>query len=95
MLRKPCQLYRSYISSIEPGPAVVCKFSVYNPSLGAKDECVNVSVNQPICETPVTHFRECAVNIRREVFKVFLSSLSISTVSVPPANVVEVTATPT
>ena len=95
MLRKPCQLYRSYISSIKPVPAVICKFSVYNPSLGAKYECVNVSANQPICRTPVTHFTECAVNIHLEVFKVVFPSLSVSTVSVPPANDVEVTTTPT
>ena len=43
----------------------------------------------------MTHFSECAVNVRRKVFKVVLSSLSVSTVSVPPVNVVKVTTTPT
>ena len=43
----------------------------------------------------MTHFSECAVNVRCKVFKVVLSSLSVNTVSVPPVNVVKVTTTPT
>ena len=43
----------------------------------------------------MTHFSECAVNVRHKVFKVVLSSLSVSTVSVPAVNVVKVTTTPT
>ena len=43
----------------------------------------------------MTHFSECAVNVRHKVFKVVLSSLSVSRVSVPPVNVVKVTTTPT
>ena len=53
------------------------------------------SVNHAICKASVTHFSECAVNVCRRVFKVVLSSLSVSTVSVPPVNVVKVTTTPT
>ena len=34
----------SYISSINPVPLVVRKCSVYNSSLGARNECVHVSV---------------------------------------------------
>ena len=37
-----------YISSIKPVPAVVCKCSVYNFSLGARNEYVHVSVNHTI-----------------------------------------------
>ena len=48
-----------------------------------------------ICKASVTHFSECAVNVRRKVFKIVLSSLSVSTVSVPPVNVVKVTITTT
>ena len=43
----------------------------------------------------MTHFSKSAVNARRKVFKVALSSLSVNTVSVPPVNVVQVTTTPT
>ena len=43
----------------------------------------------------MTHFSECAVNVRRKVFKVVLSSLSVNTVSIPPVNVVKVTIPPT
>ena len=85
----------SYTSSINPVPLVVRKCSVYNSSLGARNECVHVSVNHTICKASVTHFSECAVNVRRKVFKVVLSSLSVSTVSVPPVNVVKVTTTTT
>ena len=42
----------------------------------------------------MTHFSQCAVNVRRKVFKVVLSSLSVSTVSVPLVNVAKVTTTP-
>ena len=48
-----------------------------------------------ICKASVTHFSECAVNVRRKVFKVVFSSLSVNAVSVPPINVVRVTTTPT
>ena len=48
-----------------------------------------------ICKASVTYFSECAVNIRHKVFKVVLSSLFVSTVSVAPTNVVKVTTTPT
>ena len=85
----------SYISSIKPVPLAVRKCSVYNSSLGARNECVHVSVNHTICKASVTHFSECAVNVRRKVFKIVLSSLSVSTVSVPPVNVVKATTTPT
>ena len=54
-----------------------------------------VSVNHTICKTSVTHFSECAVNVRRKMFKLVLSSLSVSTVSVPLVNVVKVTTTTT
>ena len=43
----------------------------------------------------MTHFSDCAGNVRRKVFKVVLSSLSVNAVSVSPVNVVEVTTTPT
>ena len=91
---KPAQK-PSYISSIKPVPLVVRKCSVYNSSLGVRNESVHVSVNHTICKASVTHFSECAVNVRRKVFKVVLSCLSVSTVSVPPVNVVKVTTTPT
>ena len=63
----------SYISFIKPVPVIVSKCSVYNSSLGARNECVHVSVNHTICKASVTHFSECAV----KVFKVVLSSLSV------------------
>ena len=85
----------SYISSIKPVPLAVRKCSVYNSSLGARNECVHVSVNHTICKASVTHFSECAVNVRRKVFKVVLSSLFASKVSVPPVNVEKVTIKPT
>ena len=85
----------SYISSIKPIPLVVRKCSVYNSSVGARNECVHVSVNHTICKASVTHFSECAVNVRRKVFRVVLSSLYVSAASVPPVNVVKVTTTPT
>ena len=85
----------SYISSIKPFPVVVRKCSVYNSSLDARNECVHVSVNHTICKVSVTHFSECAFNVPRKVFKIVSSSLSVSTVSVPPVNVVKVTTTPT
>ena len=78
---KPAQKL-SYISSIKPVPLAVHKCSVYNSSLGARNECVNVSVNHTICKASVTHFSECTVNVHRKVFKVVLSSLSVNTVSV-------------
>ena len=53
-------------------------------SVGARNECVHVSVSHTICKASVTHFSECAVSARRKVFKVILSGLSVSTVSVPP-----------
>ena len=84
-----------YISSIKPVPLVIRKCSVYNFSLGARNECVHVSVNHTICKASMTHFSECAVNVCRTVFKVVSSSLSIGTVSVPHVNVVKVTTTPT
>ena len=85
----------SCISFIKPVPAVVRKCSVYSSSLDVRNECVHVSVNHTICKASVTHFSECAVNVRRKVFKVVLLSLSVNTVSVPPVNVVKVTTTPT
>ena len=51
-------------------------------------------VNHTICQASVTHFSG-AVNVRRKVSKVVLSSSSISKISVPPVNVVKVTTTPT
>ena len=85
----------SYISSIKPVPVVVCKFSVYNSSLGARNECVHFSVNHTICKDSVIHFGECAVNVHCKVFKIALSSLSVRTVSVSPVNVVKYTTTST
>ena len=55
---------------------------------------VYVSVNHTICKASVTHFNKCAVNVHHNVFKVVLSSLSFSTVSVPPVNLVKVTTLP-
>ena len=52
-------------------------------------------MNHTICKASLTHFSECTVNVPRKVFKVVLSSLSVNTVSVLPANVVKVTTTPT
>ena len=43
----------------------------------------------------MTHFSECAVNVRRKAFKVVLPSPSVSKVSVLPVNIVKVTAAPT
>ena len=43
----------------------------------------------------MTYFNEFAVNVGRIVFKVVLSSLSVSKVSVPPVNIVKITTTPT
>ena len=85
----------SYISYTRPIPVVVRNCSVYNSSLGARNECVHVSVNQTICRASVTHFSECAGNVRRKVFKIVLSSISVNAVSVSPVNLVEVTTTPT
>ena len=85
----------SYISSIKPVPLAVRKCSVYNSSLGARNECVHVSVNHTIYKASVTDFTECAVNVRRKVFKVVLSSLFASKVSVSPVNVEKVTIKPT
>ena len=90
---KPVQ--KPYISSVKPVRVVVHKCSVYNTSLGAGNECVHVSVNHTICKTSVTHFCECAVKVRCKLIKVVLLSFSVSTVSVPPFNVVKVTTTPT
>ena len=84
----------SYISSIKPISLIVRKCSVYDSSLGARKECVPISVNHTICKASATHFSESAVNVRRKVFKVVLSCLQISTVPVPPVNVVKVTTTP-
>ena len=42
----------------------------------------------------MTHFNKCAVNAHRNVFKVVLSSLLFSTVSVPPVNLVKFTTLP-
>ena len=39
----------------------------------------------------MTPFCECAVNFRRKVFKVVLSSLSVNAVSIAPVNAVNVT----
>ena len=85
----------SYTSSIKPISLVVRKCSVYDSSLGARKECVPVSVNHAICKASATHFSESAVNVRRKVFRVVLSCLPISAVPVPPVNVVQVTTTPT
>ena len=74
---------------------VVCKFYVYNSSLGARNECVHVSVNHTICKDSVIHFGECAVNVHCKVFKIALSSLSVRTVSVSPVNVVKYITTST
>ena len=60
----------SYISSIKLVPVVVCKCSIYNYS-GARNECVQVSVNHTIYKASVTHFSECAVNVCRKVSKLF------------------------
>ena len=84
----------SYISFIKPVPIVVRKCPVYNSSLGAQDECVDASINHTVCQASVTHFSEYPVNVHRKVFKGVLSSLFVSTVSAPPANVVKVTTTP-
>ena len=74
---KPVQK-SSYISSIKPVPVVVYKYSVYNSSLGARNECVHVSVNHTICKTSLIHFS----NVRLKVFKVFYEvSLSIQFLS--------------
>ena len=81
----------SYISSIKPISLVVRKCSVYDSSLGARKECVPVSVNHTICKASVTHFSECAINVRPKLFKVLLSSLSVSIVFIPSVNVVKVT----
>ena len=59
---------KPYISSIK---TVLRKCSIYDSSLGDTNKCVHVSVNHTICKAFVTHFRECAVNNYREVFKVF------------------------
>ena len=85
----------SYISSIKPISLVVSKCSVNDSFLGARKECVSVSVNHTICKASATHFSESAVNVRRKVFKVVLSCLPISTVPVPCVNVVKVTTMPT
>ena len=82
-----------YISSIKPVPVKVRKFSIYNSSLGAKNECVHVSVNNTSCKASVTHFSKCVTNVHYKVFKVVLPSLSVNTVSVPPVNVVKVITT--
>ena len=81
----------SYISSIKPVPLVVCKCSVYNCSLGARNKCVHVSVNHTICKAFLTHFSECAAHVRGDVFKFVLSSFFVCRVSVPPVNFVNVT----
>ena len=91
---KPVQKL-SYIPSIKPISLAARKCSVYNSSLDARNECFNVFVNDTICKASVTHFSECAVDVRRKVFKVVLLCLSVSTISVPPVNVVKVTTTPT
>ena len=91
---KPVQKH-SNISFIKAVPAVVCKRPVYNSSLGDSNECVHFSVNHTVCKASVTHFSKCVVNVRRKVFKVVLSSLSVNTASVPPVNVVKLTTTPT
>ena len=85
----------SYISStIKSISLVVRKCSVYDSSLGAMKDCVPVSVNHTIYKASATHFSESAVNVRRKVFKVVSSCLPMSTVPVPPVNVVKVTTTP-
>ena len=83
----------SFIFFIEPVPLFVRKCSVHSSSLGARNKCVHVPVNHTICKASLTHFSECAANVRREVFKFVLSSLLVRTVSVPPVNVVNVTTT--
>ena len=84
-----------YISSTKLVPLVVPKCSIYSSSFGVRNECVLFSVSHTICKASVIHFSECALNFCCKVFKVVLSSLSVSTVSVPPINVVKVTTTPT
>lgn len=42
----------------------------------------------------MTHFSQCAVNVRRKVFKTVSSSLSVSAVSVSPVDVVKIITTP-
>ena len=66
----------------------------YN-SLGARNECVQVSVNHAVCKASVTHFSKCAVNVPFKLFKVVLASLSVNGVAVPPVNVGKVTTIPT
>ena len=60
-----------YLSSIKPVPVVVQKWSVYNSSLGARNECVHVSINHTICKAFMTLFSECAANVCHKVFKMF------------------------
>ena len=85
----------SYIASIKPVSLVVRKCSVYNSSLGPRNDCVHVSVNHTICKASVTHSSKCAVNVHRKLFKVVSSGFSVSPVSVLPVNVVKVTTPPT
>ena len=61
----------SYISSIKPISLVVRKCSIYDSSLGARKECVPVSVNHTICKASATHFSESAVNVRQKCSKLF------------------------
>ena len=54
------------ISSIKPVPVVARKCFVYNSSLSARNECVHVSVTHTVYKASVTHFSECAVNVRHK-----------------------------
>ena len=83
----------SYTSSIKLVPVDICTFSGNNSSPIGRCECGHVSINCTICKASVTHFSEYTVNIRCKVFKVVLPSLSVNTVSFPPANAVKVTIT--
>ena len=80
--------------SIKPVLIIVRKYSVYNFSPVAMNECVHVSVKHTIRKASVTHFSECVVNVHRKVFKVVLSSLSDNAISVTLVNVVKVTTAP-
>ena len=48
-----------HISSIKPILIVICKCSFHSSSLGARNDCVHVSVNHTICNASVILLPDC------------------------------------
>ena len=76
-------------------PVLVHNCSIYNSSVSASNECVHLSSNSTICKPSVSLISKFTINVFRKGFNVVLNSLSVSAVSAPPVNVVNVTTSST